>query len=574
MSSIPASAIVNVTPSVLAAGGNAIDVIGLMLTSGTRIPIGTVPEFASAAAVSTYFGAGTPEALNAAVYFEGFDNSAVKPGKLRMAQYPTAAVSAYLRGGNISALTLAQLQALSGPFAVTIDSVVKTGTVNLATATSFSSAANLIADGLGIEGAAAASFTGSIATTVLTVTAVASGTLAVGQFVHGTGVTAGTYITALGTGTGGTGTYTVSASQTVVSEAMTSNQPGVTYDSVSGALVVNSGTTGATSTIGFASGTLATSLKMTSATGAVTSQGAAAGVPATFMDAIVNQTQDWVTFMTIFDPDVSGNANKLLFATWNATKNNRYAYVCWDTDTAPAASNNATGSLGRLIAAADIAGTVLIGRDSNGVIDATYAAFVCGAAASIDFEETNGRADFAFRAQTGLLATVTDETSATNLQANGYNVYGAYATANQDFVFFYPGTVSGDFRWLDSYIDEIWLNTSLQVAMMVLLTNAKSIPYNTAGYAQIEQAGADPINAAINFGAIRFGVALSASQAAQVNSQAGLVISNTLTERGYYFQVKEAAPTVRQNRGTPPITLWYMDGESVQQINLSSIELQ
>lgn len=63
-------------------------------------------------------------------------------------------------------------------------------------------------------------FTGAISGVTLTVSAVASGTLAVGQTVYGAGVTAATTITALGTGTGGTGTYTVSASQTVSSEAM------------------------------------------------------------------------------------------------------------------------------------------------------------------------------------------------------------------------------------------------------------------------------------------------------------------------------------------------------------------
>ena len=67
----------------------------------------------------------------------------------------------------------------------------------------------------------AAVVTGSIATTVLTVTAVASGILAVGHAISGTGVTAGTTITALGTGTGGTGTYTVSASQTATSTTVT-----------------------------------------------------------------------------------------------------------------------------------------------------------------------------------------------------------------------------------------------------------------------------------------------------------------------------------------------------------------
>lgn len=65
------------------------------------------------------------------------------------------------------------------------------------------------------------SFTASISGTTMTVTAVGSGTIAVGQVITGTGVTAGTIITALGTGTGSTGTYTVSASQTVASTTIT-----------------------------------------------------------------------------------------------------------------------------------------------------------------------------------------------------------------------------------------------------------------------------------------------------------------------------------------------------------------
>lgn len=63
-------------------------------------------------------------------------------------------------------------------------------------------------------------FTASISGTVLTVSAISAGTLVVGDQISGVGVTAGTYITALGTGTGGVGTYTVSASQTVGSVAM------------------------------------------------------------------------------------------------------------------------------------------------------------------------------------------------------------------------------------------------------------------------------------------------------------------------------------------------------------------
>jgi len=63
-----------------------------------------------------------------------------------------------------------------------------------------------------------ATFTGSIATTTLTVTALLNGVqLQVGMMINGTGVTAGTYITGLGTATGGLGTYTVNVSQTASS---------------------------------------------------------------------------------------------------------------------------------------------------------------------------------------------------------------------------------------------------------------------------------------------------------------------------------------------------------------------
>lgn len=71
-----------------------------------------------------------------------------------------------------------------------------------------------------------ASFTGSIATTTLTVSAISAGTIYPSMQISGTGVTAGTRIVAQLTGTaGGTGTYTVSASQTVSSTTITGDLP-------------------------------------------------------------------------------------------------------------------------------------------------------------------------------------------------------------------------------------------------------------------------------------------------------------------------------------------------------------
>lgn len=71
-------------------------------------------------------------------------------------------------------------------------------------------------------------FTGSIAGTVLTVSAVAHGTVKVGATLFGAGLVAGTKIAALGTGTGGVGTYVINNSQTVASGPIASGAMAVT----------------------------------------------------------------------------------------------------------------------------------------------------------------------------------------------------------------------------------------------------------------------------------------------------------------------------------------------------------
>lgn len=79
---------------------------------------------------------------------------------------------------------------------------------------------------IGPGGQIGASFTGSISGTTLTITAIASGAVALGQTISGTGITAGTTIVGFGTGSGGnineTGTYTVNISQTVASTTISS----------------------------------------------------------------------------------------------------------------------------------------------------------------------------------------------------------------------------------------------------------------------------------------------------------------------------------------------------------------
>lgn len=99
-----------------------------------------------------------------------------------------------------------------------------------------------------ISSPATAVFTGSISGTTLSVTGITNGTIAAGQSLLGVGVTAETVITALGSGSGGLGTYTINLSQTVTSRQMNSAAVGA---QVTGAI---SGTTLTVATV--TSGTL------------------------------------------------------------------------------------------------------------------------------------------------------------------------------------------------------------------------------------------------------------------------------------------------------------------------------
>lgn len=74
---------------------------------------------------------------------------------------------------------------------------------------------------IGKGGTIGGTVTGSISSFTLTVTAVTSGNLALGQYLSGTGITAGTQIVQFVTGSGGTGTYTVNTQQTAASTTIT-----------------------------------------------------------------------------------------------------------------------------------------------------------------------------------------------------------------------------------------------------------------------------------------------------------------------------------------------------------------
>jgi len=662
MPTLPASLDVNVVPSVISAGGSALQMSGLFLTQETRPPLGSVLSFANAgqpnpaANVSAYFGPLDPVTSYAKTYFAGFSGGSATPAAMLVAQYNSGPVPAYLRGGSVAALTLAQLQGISGTLTVTMDGYARTAAaLNLSAATSFSSAATIIQTaintGLPSEASATGSiapvtstFTASIAGNIMTVTSAPSSPLVVGAVLAGAGVTAGTQvasqisgaaggigvyavslsqvvasesvtatygtftaasaltgafavgqtlsggtvsagtiITALGTGTGGLGTYFVNLTQTVASATITGSATAlaVAYDAVSGAFALTSGVAlGAGSTAAYATGTTSAPLALTLATGAVLSQGAIPAQPASFMAGVLLQTQNWGTFTTVFDPDgggtagtgggSGGNQQKLAFAQWVNSTADDFAFVCPDYDPLPTLSSSAPTSLGAQLASANLNGTYLQWQPS----DLSGTAFICGVAASIAYGQPGGRTDFKFRSQTGLAPGVTSPAVAANLDANGYNYYAAVATANQAFQYERQGAVSGPFTWMDSYVNQIALNNALQLAALTYMTTVGSFPYTPQGYANFEGALSTVIAAYLAFGAYSAGTTLSSTQIQQVNAQAGTNIATTLVNQGWYLQCTDPGPAARAARQSPIIKFWYTDAGSVHFLNINSIDAQ
>lgn len=352
---------------------------------------------------------------------------------------------------------------------------------------------------------------------------------------------------------------------TIMTAAFTSPDFTITYDTQRNRFLLLTTATGPTATSTDVSGTLAAGVGLSQASGAfIQTAGVAADTPATAMARLVTQTTNWGTFTHAWAAILN---DRLAFAQWNSGQNYQYLYVGWDAEAADLTPNNAA-SFGAQVFTAPYQGTL----PAYGSV-ATAAAYM-GYAASINYNIANGRTTLAFRQfNAGTPATVSDLASANALLSNHYTYIGAYANAANNYTISYNGAASGAFLWVDTYLDQIYLNRELQRALFEAMLAYNSLPYNSDGYTELYQAGVDVINAAVTSGIIRAGVTLSQSQIQQLNTQAGRPISDVVQTRGWYFLIGDPANVAqaRQNRTSPAATLWWTDGGSIQQLNVNSV---
>lgn len=389
------------------------------------------------------------------------------------------------------------------------------------------------------------------------------------------GITAGTFSATIG-GTAVSlsevdlsGSDSISAALDIVTKKIAAVEEaspataGVTlsWNSVLRAFTLTAGAAGSTVAIANLSGTIPDALGLTS--GAVVSAGADAQDYASCLDEVCETTQNFVTYSTIAEAD---RADALALAGWSNTQygeGNQFLYVYWSDDAVLKTAD-----------ASETATAAIRDAEYNGVAgvfgDVRYPAFIMGSAGSIDWDRIGGTITFAFKAQSGLGANVTDKDDAANLIANGMNFVGNYASRNDNFVFLQNGQMFGQWAWIDTYLNSCWLNNALQVQILGGLQLAARVPYNEAGYIRIRAWVQDVVDRALTNGVIDRGVRLSETQKTELISEAGKDISTDLYNNGYVLQIEDATATIRQARISPSMSFWYTYGGSVHKINLPS----
>lgn len=367
------------------------------------------------------------------------------------------------------------------------------------------------------------------------------------------------------TGLDFTSVTSFSAAATVLQTALATKLESttVTYSSLTGAFQINSPSTGESETITYATGTAAVLMNLTEAAGATISQGSDALTQTANMNAIKAQSQNWVTFTTLY---TAADDEHLGLAEWASNQGIDYLYVGWTADPRLLVQGGSS-DIASQIEAAEYGATALVYDNVN------VAAFVMACAASINWERYQGTINFAFKHIDGLAPTVTDEATAALLDAHKVAYVGKFATRNDTFTFLYPAAMFSKWGFIDAFVNTIWLKNVMQVSVMNGLTSNGRVPYNDRGYALIRAWLQDPINRAVNNGCIDAGVALSESQKAQVFNETGKDLSTELWTKGYAILVEDAGAAVRVGRNSPNISVYYTYGGSVNRIEVASTAL-
>lgn len=523
---IPVSEDVRIIPGILNSSAKTLLFSGLFLTRSKTAPVDKLLSFASATEVAEYFGYNTNEHQAAQIYFNGYNNSLTKPTELFFYRHVRKDVPATLRGGKCSdpAQMLVNLrQVRRGSLDITLGpAYLSLENLDFSAINSLSDGAQVLQDAINDAGD--------------------------------------------------------------VAQIPAWSQAQVSFSSLLNAFEVTAGDPGELCMITYAEGSLASVMYLDEASHGVLSQGAAARTYEETLDNVMTHTCNFATYSTC--EEVSTVEEALSLASWAVARfneGNAFTYVFYTTDTSLNQATGAdlqnrvgTGRVGKASVSNAGLGTAIANELLNGSYEGTvgvygnvqYAAFFMGAAASIDWDQTNSTITFKFKQQSGLAANVTDRTTARALDALKLNYMGAYASRNDNFTYSSQGHVYGSYEFLDTYLNSTWLCDALQAAIVAGFNANGRVPFNDSGKSLIKSWCKTVLIKALKNGVIETGISIDEAQKNTLQREAGMDISSDLINNGYFLKIDDADAATRQERTSPACHLWFAYAGAVHQLEL------
>ena len=337
------------------------------------------------------------------------------------------------------------------------------------------------------------------------------------------------------------------------------------YDSQTQAFSISNANISGTSTVDYAidaSGIgLGTLLKLTQNEGAILSQGSLALSPTDNLNGILSVTKNWVSFTQLNDiSQESGYITALEFAKWANDQNNRYVYMLWSSEKNLTIAENSS-HIGTVLAQYAYSAICLIYNSYN------HAAFFMGIGASINYNELDGTISFASKAQSGLTVSCNEDSEYDALIKNNFNFYADFSSANDHFRFSENGKITGIFKWLDNFYNNVWLVDQIQLTEAMLLRATNKIDYGVEGQSMLKATLDTVMKAALLPGVIQIGNTFDDTQIAQLKQQAGIDISDILSNTGYFIKITPPIASLRANRPAIGVQIWYTNNGSFYTIN-------
>ena len=269
-------------------------------------------------------------------------------------------------------------------------------------------------------------------------------------------------------------------------------------------------------------------------------------------------TNDFGSFAFIDDSDNPYTAAEIeAVAQANAGKDFKYLFCQGFTPDDSRKSTFLGTGTGSLVG---IAGTHIV----QGV-DKYAAAMPMAMTASVNYNRAGSAICMMFKQFANETPTVTDDTTANDLDAVKCNYYGQTQTNGQNLSFYQRG-FNADGLDAMVYFNELWLKSRIATDFMNLATGVRRIPADDVGRGLVRSVVAKAVNHAMNNGTIIIKQSLTTAQESQILTLSGNDedAPSEVLNNGYWLDV--VISTTDGNEYKASYVLIYSKGDSIRKV--------